>query len=204
MSPVSAHRLLTIADQHDLVIIEDDVFADLEAAPAPRLAAFGGLERVVYIGSFSKTLSAAARCGFIAARPDWLEALTDLKIATSFGGGRLAAEVVLGVLRDGSYRKHMERLRLRLLRAMTETSARLRAAGIVPWLEPGAGMFLWCSLPEGLDAADVARYALAQNVVLAPGNVFSVNQSAGDHLRFNVAQCADRRVFEVLEQAMEG
>ena len=202
LSPVTAHRLLKLAEQHDLTIIEDDIFADFEHTPAPRLAAFGGLERVVYIGSFSKTLSAAARCGYVAARSDWLEALTDLKIATSFGGGRLAAEVVLGVLRDGSYRRHMERLRLRLLRAMTETSARLRDVGIVPWLEPGAGMFLWCSLPEGLDAADVASYALTQNIVLAPGDAFSLSGSARGFLRFNVAQSLDDRLYEVLEAAI--
>ena len=73
---------------------------------------------MVQIGSFSKTLSASVRCGFIAARRDWIEGLIDLKIATSFGGGRLAAELVLTVLQDGSYRKHMEGLRARLSRAM--------------------------------------------------------------------------------------
>ena len=109
---------------------------------------------------------------------------------------------MLSVLRDGSYRKHMERLRLRLLRAMTETSARLRAVGMVPWLEPGAGMFLWCSLPAGLDAADIARYALAQNVVLAPGNAFSLSGSARGFLRFNVAQSLDDRLYEVLGAAI--
>ena len=202
LSPVTAHRLLKLADQHGLTIIEDDIFADFEHTPAPRLAAFGGLDRVVHIGSFSKTLSASARCGFIAARLDWIEALTDLKIATSFGGGRLAAEVVLGVLRDGSYRKHMEGLRLRLLRAMTETSARLKAVGIVPWLEPQAGMFLWCRLPEGIDAADIAREALAEDIVLAPGNVFSLSRSACGFLRFNVAQSLDDRLFKVLREAI--
>lgn len=202
LSPVTAHRLLNIADQYGLTVVEDDIFADFEHLPAPRLAAFGGLDRVVYIGSFSKTLSASARCGYVAARSDWLEALSDLKIATSFGGGRLAAEVVLSVLRDGSYRKHTERLRLRLLQAMTETSARLRAVGVVPWLEPGAGMFLWCALPEGLDAADVAREALAQDVVLAPGNAFSLSGSARGFLRFNVAQSLDDRLFEVLGAAI--
>ena len=93
-SPVVAHRVLKLADQHGLLIIEDDIFADFEHTPAPRLAAFDGLERVIHIGSFSKTLSASARCGFLAARPEWIDALTDLKIATSFGGGRLAAELV--------------------------------------------------------------------------------------------------------------
>lgn len=202
LSPVIAHRLLKLADQHGLTIIEDDIFADFEHTPAPRLAAFDGLARVIHIGSFSKTLSASARCGFIAARPDWLEGLTDLKIATSFGGGRLAAEVVLNVLRDGSYRKHMEGLRLRLLRAMTKTSARLKAVGIVPWLEPQAGMFLWCSLPEGIDAANIAREALAENIVLAPGNAFSLSQSARGFLRFNVAQSLDDRLFIVLREAI--
>ncbi|MCA0057978.1 MULTISPECIES: PLP-dependent aminotransferase family protein [unclassified Mesorhizobium] len=202
LSPVTAHRLLKLADQSDLTIVEDDIFADFEHAPAPRLAAFDGLERVVHIGSFSKTLSASIRCGFIAAPRDWMEGLADLKIATTFGGGRLAAELVLTLLRDGSYRKHMDLLRARLSRAMIETGARLKASGITPWIEQPAGLFLWCSLPDAVDAAEVARRALAANVVLAPGNAFSLSQSASRFLRFNVAQCEDERIFKVLEAAM--
>ncbi len=198
-----AHRVLKLAEQASLTIIEDDIFADFETTPTPRLAALDGLERVVQIGSFSKTLSASARCGFIATRPNWIEGLVDLKIATSFGGGRLAAELVLNVLRDGSYRRHIEGLRLRLSHAMTEVSARLKAIGIVPWLEPQAGMFLWCRLPDGVDAADLARESLADNIVLAPGNVFSVSQAATGYLRFNVAQSLDGRLFDVLGAAMQ-
>lgn len=202
LSPVVAHRLLKLADQSGLTIIEDDIFGDFEHEPSPRLAAFDGLDRVVHIGSFSKSLSAAVRCGFIAARHDWIEGLIDMKIATSFGGGRLSAELVLSVLKDGTYRKHMEGLRERLSRCMGQTSARLEALGIKPWIEPRGGMFLWCELPEGLDAADIARRALAENVVLAPGNAFSVAQSANRFLRFNVAQSMDPRVFTVLGTAM--
>ncbi|MCA0000814.1 MULTISPECIES: PLP-dependent aminotransferase family protein [unclassified Mesorhizobium] len=202
LSPVTARRLLKLADQSDLTIVEDDIFADFEHAPAPRLAAFDGLERVVHIGSFSKTLSASIRCGFIAAPRDWMEGLADLKIATTFGGGRLAAELVLTLLRDGSYRKHMDLLRARLSRAMIETGARLKAIGITPWIEQPAGLFLWCSLPDAVDAAEIARRALAANVVLAPGNAFSLSRSASRFLRFNVAQCEDERIFKVLEAAM--
>lgn len=202
LSPVVAHRVLKLADQAGLTIVEDDIFADFQLTPAPRLAAFDGLERVVHIGSFSKTLSASVRCGFIAAPRAWVEGLTDLKIATSFGGGHLSAELVWALLKDGSYRKHVEALRARLARAMNETSARLKSLGITPWIEPQAGMFLWCRLPEGLDAADMARKALAQNVVLAPGNVFSLSHGAGGFLRFNVAQSTDERVFKALERAM--
>jgi DNA-binding transcriptional MocR family regulator len=202
LSPVVAHRLLKLADQSDLVIVEDDIFADFEHMPAPRLAAYDGLDKVIHIGSFSKTLSASIRCGFIAARPDWIEGLTDLKIASSFGGGHLAAELLYTALKDASYRKHIETLKVRLAKAMEETAARLEAIGIVPWLRPQAGIFLWCCLPEGLDAAAVARACLHDGVVLAPGNVFSLSENAGSFLRFNVAQSTDPRVFTAIESAM--
>ncbi|MBZ9677270.1 PLP-dependent aminotransferase family protein [Mesorhizobium sp. ES1-1] len=202
LSPVTAHRLLKLAEQSDLTIIEDDIFADFEHAPAPRLAAFDGLNRVVQIGSFSKTLSASVRCGFIAAPRAWIEGLTDLKIATTFGGGRLAADLVLTLLKDGSYRKHMDLLRVKLARTMAETGTRLKSIGITPWIDQPAGLFLWCSLPDGVDAAEIARRALADNVVLAPGNAFSLSGTASRFLRFNVAQCADERIFRVLEAAM--
>lgn len=202
LSPVVAHRVLKLADQFGVTIVEDDVFADFEHTPAPRLAAFDGLDRVIHIGGFSKTLSASARCGFVAARPDWIESLIDLKIATSFGGGRLTAELVLAVLSDGGHRKHVEGLRHRLAQARAQVTAKLAAIGIVPWLEPQAGMFLWCRLPEDIDAADVARAALAQKVVLAPGNVFSPSQSATSYMRFNVSQTVDERLFGVLGGAL--
>ena len=202
LSPVTAHRLLKLAEQHQLTIIEDDIFADFEAEPSPRLAAFDGLERVVQIGSFSKTISASLRCGYIAAKPDWIEGLTDLKIASSFSSGRLSAELLLAVLQDGAYRKHVEGLRARLAGAMSQASARLRAVGLTPWVTPRAGMYLWCELPEGLDAAEIARHALEEGIVLAPGNVFSPAQTAGRFLRFNVAQCADPRIFRMLDRAV--
>ena len=202
LSPVVAHRLLKLADEAGLTIVEDDIFADFEEAPSPRLAAFDGLDRVIAIGSFSKTLSASVRCGFIAARPDWIEALTDLKIATSFGGGRLSAELVLSLLIDGSYRKHVEALRVRLAAARERVGRQVRAAGLEPWITPKAGMFLWCRLPEGLDAAEIARTCLEDGVILAPGNAFSVSQTAGSFLRFNAAQSEDSRIFPALAAAM--
>jgi len=202
LSSVTAHRLLKLADNSGLVIVEDDIFADFETSPAPRLAAFDGLSRVIHIGSFSKTLSASLRCGYIAARADWISSLTDLKIATSFGSGRLAAHVLLTALTDSGYRKHMEAVRIRLAEAMEKTIARLGAIGITPWLVPHAGMFVWCRLPAGIDAADIARSCLKDGVLLAPGNAFSQSLSASDFLRFNAAQSADDRIFEVLARAL--
>lgn len=202
ISAATAHRLLKLADEHDLVIVEDDIFADFEHTPSPRLAAFDGLDRVIRIGSFSKSVTAAIRCGHIAARPDWIEALADLRIATAMSGNPLSAEILHAVLTDGGYRRHIEGVRTRLARARERTMARLRRLGIEPWIEPAAGLFVWARLPGGLDAAKLARTALAENIVLAPGNVFSTNGIWGDYLRFNVAMSDDERLSAFLSRSM--
>lgn len=203
LSPQTAYRLLNTASAHGLTIVEDDIFADFEPEPSPRLAVLDGLERVIRIGSFSKTLSASVRCGYVAARADWIEGLVDLQVATSFGGpSPVATEVITNVLAGGGYRKHMNELRQRLARARQKTASLLEPLGIRPWLMPRGGFYLWCRLPEGQDSAALARRAVEENVVLAPGNVFSVSQSAAAFLRFNVAQSSDPRVFGVLRRAM--
>ncbi|APA87243.1 PLP-dependent aminotransferase family protein [Paraburkholderia sprentiae WSM5005] len=203
LAPAVAHRLLKLAGEHDLLIVEDDIFADFEDEAAPRLAAFDGLARVVSIGSFSKTLSAAVRCGYIAARAEWIEPLIDLKLATSFGNSQLAASVVHRMLVDGTYRRHLEAMRAKLADAMGETVRRLGYAGLDIWTRPRAGLFVWARLPVALDAADVARHALTAGVVFAPGNVFSASQAAAGFLRFNVSQCNRPKVYEALQRAMD-
>ena len=63
LSPVVAHRVLKLAEKHDIIIVEDDIFADFEPEPAPRFAGFDGFDRVIQVGSLSKTFrrrSAAA------------------------------------------------------------------------------------------------------------------------------------------------
>ncbi|WP_342363601.1 PLP-dependent aminotransferase family protein [Terrarubrum flagellatum] len=204
LSAHAAHRVLNAAAAHDLIIVEDDIFGDFEPEPSPRLAALDGLHRVIRIGSFSKTLSGSARCGYIAARPDWIEDLVNLQVATNFGGpSPIATELIANVLSSGGYRKHMEELRRRLARAQRLTIEKLQRVGIEPWLRPRGGFNLWCRLPEGADSAAVARRARTENVVLAPGNVYSASQSAAEFMRFNVAQCGDPKLFAILARAIE-
>ena len=203
LTPSVAHQLLTLAKASELVIVEDDIFADLETTRAPRLAALDGLVQVIEIGSFSKTVSASVRCGFIAAKPDWIEQLVDLKIATSFSGNRLDSEIVLQTLTDSGYRKHMEKLQGWLAKQRIDVSERLLRLGIQPWIQPKDGMFLWCRLPTGTNATQLAQDCLSKGIVLAPGNVFSQSQSAHDYLRFNVAQCTEQKIFDVLDWALK-
>ncbi|KQP33754.1 GntR family transcriptional regulator [Methylobacterium sp. Leaf104] len=203
LAPAIAHRILKLAEVHDTLIIEDDIFGDFEGEPSPRLAGFDGLERVIQIGSFSKTLSAAVRCGYIALREDWMEPLIDLKLAMSLGNSHLSASLMHGLLTDGTYRRHLSEVREKLGRAMAPALRRLEGCGLSAWLEPSGGFFLWMRLPVGADSADVARHALARGLVLAPGGAFSPSSLGNNYLRFNVAQCADPRMIPMLEASLD-
>ena len=203
ISIATAHRLLKLAEAHDLIIVEDSVYADLDRNASPGLAALDGLDRVVLIGSFSKTLSGALRSGFIVAKAEYVEGLTDIALATSFGVSDLPAQITHRLLVDGSYRHYLEALRPRLARHLSSTIEQLRRLGCTPWVRPDGGMFAWVQLPEGLDSSDIAQRALEYDLVLAPGNVFSVSQTSSQYMRFNVAQCRDKRVFDILANVMK-
>ena len=199
----TAYQVLKLVEQSNLIVIEDDIFADLELQAAPRLAALDGLSRVIYIGSFSKTLSGSVRTGFIASKIEWIEDLTDIKIATNFGGNNLSAEILHAALTDGNYRKYLDELKIRLAKAMDVTIKQLNQLNIKPWLKPQAGLFLWCELPTHLDSARIAQKCLEYDVILAPGNSFSQTKNFKNFIRFNVAQCLDPKVFEVLSLAIQ-
>ncbi len=193
----TAHRLLALAQKHNFRILEDDIFRDFEARPSLRLAALDGLQRVIHMGSFSKTLSAATRIGFVTADPATLADLIDLKLAMSFGNNELSAQLVYRLLSDGSYRKHVGAIRDRLARTRFQVARKLTGLGLKPWLgaqadfgaDSGEGMFLWLQLPSPKHTAeDLAVRAQDQGIILAPGNVFSPGASWPHHLRFNVAQ----------------
>ena len=204
ISAQTAHHLLNIVTTNKMVIVEDDIFADFEPELSPRLATLDGLSRVLRIGGFSKALSASIRCGYIAGRMDWIEGLVDLQIATSFGGASpIAIDLVLSVLNDGGYRKHIEDVRRRLARARVETEARLQCLGVIPWSTPRGGFHLWCELPDGRDATAVAQAALRDGIILAPGDIFSVSQTKTAFMRFNVTQMEVDEAYPALKRAID-
>jgi DNA-binding transcriptional MocR family regulator len=157
---------------------------------------------VIQVGSYSKTVSAALRCGYLALRPDWVDPVVDLKLATSLSSGHFAAAFLYRMLTEAGYRRHLSALRARLADAMGRTLTRLKTSGLTPWIEPRGGVFLWARLPDGLDATAIARLALAEGVGLAPGPVFSAALDAHAYLRFNAAASLSPRSFDALERAM--
>jgi DNA-binding transcriptional MocR family regulator len=83
MSPHVAFRVLQAAERHNFVVVEDDIFCDLQVKPTPRLATLDQLNRVIYVRSFSKTLSGSLRVGFIACAQLLAAELADIKMLTS-------------------------------------------------------------------------------------------------------------------------
>ncbi|MFT9014489.1 MAG: PLP-dependent aminotransferase family protein [Acetobacter sp.] len=203
VSPQTAFRLLGIAVASGCLIVEDEIFTDFLATPSPGLAVMDGLEHVIRIGSFSKTLSASIRCGYITARKDLIEGLLDLQVATSFGGpSSVTTEIIADILETGGYRKHMLDIRTRLEKSRKTVISRLELLGIVPWTVPRGGFYLWCRLPDGQDSTEIALQSMADRIIHAPGNIFSISQSAASFMRFNVTHCVDNRVFHSLEKTM--
>jgi len=202
LSAAHAHRVLKLAEAHDMLIVEDDIFSDFEHATAARYAAFDGLDRVIRIGSFSKTATNAVRCGHIALRRDWVEPLADLRIVTTYVGSPLGAELLTTILTDGSYRHHMDMVRGRLARVMARVVRRITALGIEPWTVPECGMSLWVRLPGGRDAVDLARKAFDEQIILAPGPVFSPTGGWRDHMRLNITQIEDERFYAFMARAL--
>ena len=146
-SPANVHRVLRLAEEHDVLILEDDTFADFEVEPSTRLAGLDGLRRVVQVGSATKAVGAAMRCGYIAARQDWIPSRRS-QARDHHGQQRDRGRILHRVLTESGYRRHLEGLRRKLADAMGRALQNLRRHGLIPWIEPRAGIYLWARLPE--------------------------------------------------------
>jgi DNA-binding transcriptional MocR family regulator len=104
------------------------------------------------------------------------------------------------LLTEGHFRKHMDKLRMKLLQARQRTIVKLESIGFEIHCEPEGGMFLWAKPSAGANAAEMAIEAAKIGIMLAPGNMFRPLQEPSPWLRFNVAHCGDQAPFEFLAQ----
>ncbi|WP_407520812.1 PLP-dependent aminotransferase family protein [Methylobacterium oryzisoli] len=196
-----AHRLLQRAAALDLLIVESDPFADVLPAAQPRLAALDQLERVIYVGTFAKTLSASLRCGFIAARPDLVEALRDLKMVTSVNSSGFVERIIHDLIESGRYRRHLRRLGGRIEAATLQGRATLHDLGLPVFGEPRGGYYVWCGLPEACDLDALSRRAAARSILIAPGRLFLPEEAAGPPMmRVNIAYLGDPRFVRFMRE----
>ena len=206
-SAANLHRLLVIAQRHDVLIAEDDVQGHFQGAPATRIAALAGLDRVIYYSSFCKALSPALRIGYLAAEPALLKRLLRQKIHTVLTTPALNELVMLEVLAAGRWRKHLDRLQRRLAAARHASEKQLAAAGM-RFDHPGeGGLFLWGELPAGVDVDLLVQDAMRNKILLVRGAAFFADGTDDPHIRFNVAMCQAPAVADYLRerfQAIDG
>ena len=193
------HRVLQLAEKYDFIVVENDIYADVDPESRPSLASLDQLKRVIYVGSFSKTISPNLRAGFMAANPELLEELARLKMISGLTSSEFTERLTHGALVDGRWRKHIKTLRDRLAAGQQQLSSRLLDIGFELFCEPKAGMFLWAKHPAVQNAAELAYKAAEQDILLGPGHLFSVDLEPCPWLRFNVGWADDEAVLRFLD-----
>ncbi|MEG8235201.1 PLP-dependent aminotransferase family protein [Pseudomonas orientalis] len=189
-----AERLLALASSRDFLIIEEDVYGDLQHANCTRLSALPHEDRVIYVSSFSKTLSSALRVGYLSAGAAIIAQLAHLKTLTGIGTSRFAEAMVATLLANGTYRKWVQRLRKRLNTQMAATLQVLEDEEWQVFAVPAGGMFLWAR-PCAQSPSRVQACARRLGVLLAPGTLFNPKGECSEWLRINVAYAADQRAL---------
>ena len=199
-SLAQCHRVLQLAEKHDITIVENDIYADLDPEPRLSLASLDQLQRVVHISSFSKTISPNIRVGHVVAHPDLIEDLGQLKMVAGLTSSELNERVAFGALTDARWRRHLKALRERLAQAQQRVAQRLADIGFELFAEPGCGMYLWARHSDIADSAEVSNRAAESDIMLGPGHLFLPDLRPTGWLRFNVSFCGDERVFDFFEQ----
>jgi len=200
--PAHCHRILSLAEQFGFALVEDDVYGDLYAGSAVRLAQIDALRHVIYVGSYTKLIGPALRVGFIAADAALIAQLVRRKVLSVLSGSTLLECYVSEVLDTGRYKRHVEHTRARLARLRRETRAALASAGIEFEPAAGEGIFLWGRVPESIPVAELVQRARDHSILLARGSLFSAAQGCGQWLRFNVARSNSPPLVQFLRESL--
>ncbi|WP_137938966.1 PLP-dependent aminotransferase family protein [Chitinivorax sp. B] len=199
-SPAVAHRILQLAERHDIQIVEDDIFADLNHIPPISLASLDQCRRVTYINSFSKTISPSLRVGYMVVPTTINERLIELKMLSGLTTSELNEMMVLAILTDSHHRRYLEHLRQRLADAQLVVANRLQSAGWQLFHQPQGGMFLWAGKSLAMEVDAAVRLAAEAGILLAPGHLYGTGDTDRSWFRFNVAYAQDERLFACLSK----
>lgn len=183
--------LLALARQHDLLIVEDDVYRDLafEADPPPSLFALDatdGGDSVLRLGSFSKILAPGLRLGWLLAAPTHIARLCGSGLSASGGGANpFAAFATATFCQRGWLEPHIARLVqvYQHRRDVMLTALEAAMPSGVRWTRPGGGFFVWLTLPEPLLAQDVLAEAHRHAITFLTGEPFFAQGGGEHHIR---------------------
>ncbi|MAG98997.1 MAG: PLP-dependent aminotransferase family protein [Alphaproteobacteria bacterium] len=172
--------LLELAREHGVPVFEDDCYADLlwERQRPAAIRALDDAGQVIYCGSFSKSIAPALRVGYVVA--DWPVLSRLLPLKTDGGTGALE-QMVLAEYASGKFDGHVTALQQTLRdKCQTMMAALEEQFGATAEFEaPSGGIFIWITLPEGVDTGKLAQAALAEGVALNPGSEWMADAEAG-------------------------
>lgn len=211
LSESRRRELVRLADNYGIPIIEDDPYGQLryEGEHLPPLVVLDRknlrrdngylLGNVIYLSTFSKTLSPGLRLGWIIAPPEVITKLVQLKQGADLHTSTFVQIVAYEVARDHFLDEHVKVIRRVygerrdvMLDALKEFFP-----AEVTWTHPKGGLFLWVTLPEGMDSQSLFETALKENVAFVPGDSFYANGDEGRrHFRLNFSNAQPEQIRE--------
>jgi DNA-binding transcriptional MocR family regulator len=196
LSLAARQRLLDLAEELDIPVVEDAAYAMLgfEGEPPPPILALeiarrGSIEhaRAVYCGTFSKVLSPGLRVGWIVAPKAVARRLVLIKQASDLNSATVN-QMVMHRLAETVFDAQVARARAhyRQRRDLLLAALQRHMPAGVAWTRPRGGLFAWMTLPAGLDAAPLLQRALAEaNVAFVPGGAFFFDGRGRNTLRLS-------------------
>ncbi|MFN4232068.1 2-aminoadipate transaminase [Thermus sp.] len=203
LMPLEARkRLLEMAMERDLVVVEDDAYRELyfgeRRLPSLfELAREAGYPGVIYLCSFSKVLAPGLRVAFAVAQPEVILKLTQAKQGVDLHTPVLNQILVHELVKEG-FPERLERIRATYkakAQAMLEALDREMPKEVV-YTRPKGGMFVWMTLPEGLSAEALFQRAMEENVAFVPGGPFFAGGGGENTLRLSYATMDRERIQE--------
>lgn len=198
--------LVALITRYQLPLIEDDVYRELyfgkqRPLPAKTWDSDGW---VMHCSSFSKTLAPGYRVGWVSAGR-FSEKITRLKISTTLATSIPAQQALASYLVKGGYDKHLRQLRHQLMLQQLQFSQAVHQhlPAEVRFTLPQGGYFLWLQLPAQKDGLKLFQQAIAHNISLAPGHMFSSQQQYACYIRLNYGHpftAANQHAIETLGQ----
>ena len=198
MSAAWRAEILALAGRHGVPIFEDECYADLTWA-GTRPQAFRGMagdNRVLHIGSFSKSIAPALRIGYLVA--SWPLMGNILGLKTDAGSGALE-QMVMAEYAGANFDAHMKTLRVALKRKadvlMEAVSAEFGTSA--EFEKPAGGIFLWIKLPDQVDTLRLFQAAAKAGVAINPGVEWATDQGySKSRLRLCFANPSESQIRE--------
>ncbi|MDO8506524.1 MAG: PLP-dependent aminotransferase family protein [Candidatus Limnocylindria bacterium] len=201
LSLVRRRALVALAEEHGAVIIDDDPYRELRSrgTDLPALATLASPQRVVSVGSFSKTIVPGFRVGWAIGEPSLVRRLAAVKQSIDGCSSPIGQQVIAEFHARGRMPAHLAQLRS-LYAAKRERAraalAREFAGTDVHWNDPDGGFYLWVRLPAGMDAHRLLALGLEEGVAFVPSSAFSVGRELPSAIRLSYAHPTLPRIDE--------